>query len=160
PVALLVRAVGREPRGARPVHVLLQPGTAGRVLRARPRRRGGMAGRRDDALDREHLRDAAPDGHLRARARQAPAPHAVAAEERPVPDREQRRGGVSSSTGGGLRAAVAAGVLGSGGSHRALLGAIVEVARAIFRAKASSILLLDEDTGELVFEAVSGEGEG
>jgi len=61
---------------------------------------------------------------------------------------------------GGLRAAVAAGVLGSGGSHRALLGAIVEVARAIFRARASSILLLDEAAGELVFEAVAGEGEG
>jgi GAF domain-containing protein len=60
----------------------------------------------------------------------------------------------------GLRAAVAAGVLGSGGSHRALLGAIVDVARAIFRANASSILLLDEAAGELVFEAVSGEGEG
>jgi GAF domain-containing protein len=32
------------------------------------------------------------------------------------------------------------------------------VARAIFRAKASSIFLLDEETDELVFEAVAGEG--
>ena len=58
-----------------------------------------------------------------------------------------------------LRAAVAAGVVGSEESFRALLAAIVEVARSIFGAKASSILLLDADTEELVFEAVAGEGE-
>jgi GAF domain-containing protein len=58
-----------------------------------------------------------------------------------------------------VRAAVAAGVTGSGEDFRALLGAIVEVARSIFGAKASSILLLDEETHELVFEAVVGEGE-
>ena len=58
-----------------------------------------------------------------------------------------------------LRAAVAAGVGGSEESFRALLAAIVEVARSIFGAKASSILLLDEATEELVFEAVVGEGE-
>jgi GAF domain-containing protein len=58
-----------------------------------------------------------------------------------------------------LQAAVAAGVIGSEESFRALLGAIVDVARSIFGARASSILLLDEDTEELVFEAVVGEGE-
>ena len=58
-----------------------------------------------------------------------------------------------------LRAAVAAGVVGSDESYRALLAAIVEVARSIFGAKASSIVLLDEETEELVFEAVVGEGE-
>jgi GAF domain-containing protein len=58
-----------------------------------------------------------------------------------------------------LRAAVAAGVVGSEESFRALLSAIVEVARSIFGAKASSIVLLDEETDELVFEAVVGEGE-
>jgi GAF domain-containing protein len=58
-----------------------------------------------------------------------------------------------------LQAAVAAGVVGSEESHRALLNAIVEVARSIFGARASSILLLDESTDELVFEAVVGEGE-
>jgi GAF domain-containing protein len=58
-----------------------------------------------------------------------------------------------------LQAAVAAGVVGSEESHRALLNAIVEVARSIFGARASSILLLDEATDELVFEAVVGEGE-
>jgi GAF domain-containing protein len=58
-----------------------------------------------------------------------------------------------------LRAAVAAGVVGSEQSFRALLGAIVEVARSIFGARASSILLLDEEADELVFEAVVGEGE-
>lgn len=58
-----------------------------------------------------------------------------------------------------LRAAVAAGVVGSEDSFRMLLSAIVEVARSIFGAKASSILLLDDTTNELVFEAVVGEGE-
>ena len=59
-----------------------------------------------------------------------------------------------------LRAAVAAGVLGAEEQYRALLQSIVEVARAIFRAKASSIFLLDEANDELVFEAVAGEGAG
>jgi GAF domain-containing protein len=59
-----------------------------------------------------------------------------------------------------LRAAVAAGTLGGDEQHRALLQSTVDVARAIFGAKASSIFLLDEETEELVFEAVSGEGEG
>ena len=58
-----------------------------------------------------------------------------------------------------LQAAVAAGVLGSEERFRALLRSVVEVARAIFAAKASSVLLLDEQAEELVFEAVVGEGE-
>jgi GAF domain-containing protein len=58
-----------------------------------------------------------------------------------------------------LQAAVAAGVVGSEESFRALLAAIVEVARSIFGARASSILLLDAEAEELVFEAVVGEGE-
>ena len=45
-----------------------------------------------------------------------------------------------------LRAAVAAGALGSEESYRELLQAIVECARAIFGAKASSIFLHDEET--------------
>ena len=57
-----------------------------------------------------------------------------------------------------LKAAVAAGVVGSGESFRELLQSVVEVARAIFGAKASSIFLLDEEADELVFEAVAGEG--
>jgi GAF domain-containing protein len=57
-----------------------------------------------------------------------------------------------------LRAAVAAGVLGADDAYRGLLQATVEVARAIFRAQASSVFLLDEETDELVFEAVAGEG--
>jgi len=56
-----------------------------------------------------------------------------------------------------LRAAVAAGVLGSEAQYRALLQSIVDVARAIFKAKASSILLLDEESDELVFEAAADE---
>jgi GAF domain-containing protein len=57
-----------------------------------------------------------------------------------------------------LRAAVAAGALGSEESYRALLQSIVEVARAIFGARASSVFLFDEAADELVFEAVAGEG--
>jgi GAF domain-containing protein len=41
---------------------------------------------------------------------------------------------------------------------RELLQSIVAVARAIFRARAASVFLLDEDADELVFEAVAGEG--
>jgi GAF domain-containing protein len=57
-----------------------------------------------------------------------------------------------------LRAAVAAGALASDEAHRTLLQSIVDVARAIFGARAASIFLLDEATDELVFEAVAGEG--
>ena len=57
-----------------------------------------------------------------------------------------------------LEAAVAAGVIGADEAHRSLLQATVEVARAIFGAKASSVFLLDEEAEEL--EAVAGEGEG
>ena len=59
-----------------------------------------------------------------------------------------------------LRAAVAAGALGSEEGYRELLQSIVEVARSIFNARASSLMLLDEETDELVFEAVAGEGAG
>ena len=52
----------------------------------------------------------------------------------------------------------APGVLGSEADYRALLQSIVEVARSIFAAKASSLMLLDEEADELVFEAVAGEG--
>jgi GAF domain-containing protein len=58
-----------------------------------------------------------------------------------------------------FRAAVAAGVLAGETEHRALLRSIVEVARSMFSAAASSIVLLDEETDELVFEAVAGAGE-
>jgi GAF domain-containing protein len=59
----------------------------------------------------------------------------------------------------GDRAAVAAGLLPGEDLHRALLRSIVDVARAIFRARAASVFLLDSGADELVFEAVSGEGE-
>ena len=57
-----------------------------------------------------------------------------------------------------LQAAVSAGVMSAEEEHRALLQSIVEVARAFFSAKAASIFLHDEETDELVFEAVAGEG--
>jgi GAF domain-containing protein len=56
-----------------------------------------------------------------------------------------------------FRTAVAAGVLGADEAYGSLLRSIVEVARAIFSAQRSSIFLLDEDTDELVFEALAGE---
>ncbi|HVR13557.1 MAG TPA: GAF domain-containing protein, partial [Gaiellaceae bacterium] len=59
----------------------------------------------------------------------------------------------------GFRAAVAAGVIGADAAYGSLLRSIVEVARAIFDAQRSSIFLLDEDTDELVFEAVAGDDE-
>ena len=57
-----------------------------------------------------------------------------------------------------LKAAVAAGVVGSQETFRSLLESVAEVARAIFGATASSIFLLDEEADELVFEAIAGYG--
>ena len=59
-----------------------------------------------------------------------------------------------------FRAVVAAGILPSEEQHRALLDSIVTAAQAIFRAQAASIFLHDEETDELVFEAVAGESAG
>jgi GAF domain-containing protein len=61
--------------------------------------------------------------------------------------------------GDSFRAAVAAGVASADEAYASLLKSVVEVARAIFGAKASSIMLLDEEADELVFAAVAGEGE-
>jgi GAF domain-containing protein len=58
-----------------------------------------------------------------------------------------------------FEAAVAAGVLPSEEQFGRLLRSVVEVARAIFGAKASSIFLFDEESDELVFAAVAGEDE-
>lgn len=57
------------------------------------------------------------------------------------------------------RSALALGLLPDQALHRSLLSSIVEAARAIFDAQASSIFLFDEQADELVFEAVSGQGE-
>jgi len=59
----------------------------------------------------------------------------------------------------GETTSIAAGLLPKDDLHRALLRSIVDVARAIFRARAASVFLLDTGSDELVFEAVSGEGE-
>ena len=45
-------------------------------------------------------------------------------------------------------------------TQRRLLQAIVEMARIIFGAAAASVFLVDPANGDLVFEAVAGEGEG
>jgi GAF domain-containing protein len=58
-----------------------------------------------------------------------------------------------------LNAAVAAGVLPAEERFGELLHSIVEVARAIFRARGSSIFLYDEATDELVFAAVANAEE-
>ncbi len=44
-------------------------------------------------------------------------------------------------------------------AQRHLLQSIVEVARGVYGAAAASVFLLNQETGELVFEAVAGEGE-
>jgi GAF domain-containing protein len=44
-------------------------------------------------------------------------------------------------------------------TERSLLQSVVEIARSVFGAAAASVFLLDEETDELVFEAVAGEGE-
>lgn len=44
-------------------------------------------------------------------------------------------------------------------TEHSLLQSIVEVARSVFGAAAASVFLLDSETGELVFEAVAGQGE-
>ncbi|MEU7908828.1 GAF domain-containing protein [Actinoplanes sp. NPDC049118] len=41
-----------------------------------------------------------------------------------------------------------------------LLQSVVDVARAIFGAQASSVFLLDAQADELIFQSVSGQGEG
>ncbi|SFC17103.1 GAF domain-containing protein [Streptomyces aidingensis] len=46
-----------------------------------------------------------------------------------------------------------------GDAESALLQSVVDTARAIFGARAGSVLLHDEAAGELVFQAVSGQGE-
>ena len=59
---------------------------------------------------------------------------------------------------GRLHAAVAASALAGEEAHRELLQSIVETARSIFGAKASSIILYDGEADELVFRAATGEG--
>ncbi len=143
---------------ARSARLLLQPESASRVLRSRCERRGPLARRAHARRLREQLRNAAHHLDLRLGPLEAPGADALPAQERPLSDRDERWGWEMTEK-PDLRAAVAAGVVGSEESFHALLSAIVEVARSIFGAKASSILLLDMETEELVFEAVVGEGE-
>jgi len=70
----------------------------------------------------------------------------------------QDLGDSSVSSGEELRQAVAAGALAGRKTQLALLGSTVEVARAIFTARASSVMLHDAANKKLVFAAVSGEG--
>ncbi|MEV0390011.1 GAF domain-containing protein [Nonomuraea sp. NPDC050643] len=44
-------------------------------------------------------------------------------------------------------------------TERQLLHSVVEIARHVFGAAASSIFLIDGDSGDLVFEAVAGQGD-
>ena len=73
PLALLLGHLGRQPRGAGADDLLLQPGSTGRVLRARRRRRGRLDGGArirctGNSFATPHMTRA-----LRARPRQAPA---------------------------------------------------------------------------------------
>jgi GAF domain-containing protein len=63
------------------------------------------------------------------------------------------------SDNGNLLAAVAASLGEAERDHSELLTSVVTVARALFGAAAASVFLLDEQSDELVFEAVSGAGE-
>ncbi|MFB7664179.1 GAF domain-containing protein [Kitasatospora sp. NPDC056138] len=56
-------------------------------------------------------------------------------------------------------AAVSGALADPGPDDRELLASVVQVARSIFGAAASSVFLFDRERDELVFEAVSGEGE-
>ncbi|MFJ9951874.1 GAF domain-containing protein [Kitasatospora sp. NPDC091207] len=56
-------------------------------------------------------------------------------------------------------AAISGALADPGPDDRELLNSIVRVAREIFGAAASSIFLFDREQDQLVFEAVSGEGE-
>jgi GAF domain-containing protein len=56
-------------------------------------------------------------------------------------------------------AAVYGALAGPGPDDRALLTSFTRLAQAVFSAAASSILLLDQSSSDLIFEAVSGEGE-
>ena len=59
-----------------------------------------------------------------------------------------------------LSLAEAAGTIGARVTHANLLQMIVETAAQVLRARAGALLLIDEDTEELVFEvAVGGEAE-
>src|SRR5690348_12040185 len=44
-------------------------------------------------------------------------------------------------------------------TQRRVLQSIVEAARSIFGAAAASVFMLEDETGDLIFEAVAGEGE-
>ena len=105
--------------------------------------------------ERKLLCHAPRGGALRPDPGQAPRPVALPGEGDPRRGCGQREARTMSD----VRAAVAAAALGSEEGHREVLAGVVETARAIFQAKASSVLLLDEPAGELVFAAVSGEGE-
>ncbi len=65
----------------------------------------------------------------------------------------------TSANSAAMVAAISGAMADPGPDERELLTSVVRVARSIFGAAASSIFLLDRDAGELVFEAVSGEGE-
>lgn len=58
-----------------------------------------------------------------------------------------------------IDSSLASGPKGTDISGRALLQSVVEVARSVFGAAAASVFLVDSTTGDLIFEAVSGEGE-
>ena len=92
PVALLVRHLGRQPRGARPARLVREPrrrpsSSSRAASTSRSRGSGGGIA----PLHRQQLRGAAHRRGRGARAREAPGADAVPAEERPPPDRDEHR---------------------------------------------------------------------
>ena len=111
--------LGREPRGGRPARLLREPRAAGRVLRARRRRRGraGSAAGRSARPATASRRRASPASR-RSSCRKHPDADAVPAEERALPDRDERGGGTMTDDDGCTRRSPP-GVLGSEDGVRA-----------------------------------------
>ena len=146
--------------GDRLLGVVREPEPAGRVLRPRRRPRRGVVRRQHAALHGQQLRRAAHRRALGARALEAPGPDALPAEERPLPDGiEHRRkhmtdenelpGGSRDRDARRRRRAIA----------RCCSRSSTSRGRSSARRRRRSSCSTS-DTDELVFEAVSGEGEG
>ena len=160
PVALLVGDLGREPRGRRSADLVREPDPSGRVLRPRRRRRRRVARRRHAPLHRQQLRGAAHRGRRGARAREASRADPVPAEERPPPDGDTNCTEVEHERRDSNRAAAAPGC--SAATRRATARCCSRSWTSPGRSSArrprrSSSSTRSDD--ELVFEAVSGQGE-
>ena len=136
-----------------------EPQPAGRVLRAWHRHRRGLGRRQHAPLHGQQLRRAAHRRPLGARALEAPGADTLSAEERPLPD-GLKHGRHDMTEGSSYQEAVAAGMLPSEESHRALLQSIVDVARAIFGARGLVDLPARPGDGRARLRGCLGRGRG